>query len=161
MLNPGPIVHPHRFQKNAGLFWGFSMKILTWSLFLISALGCMLILGIPGAAAAPTQKTVLVFSPFQIDLSTNLIAAQAMRDEFKLASDLKIDIFYEYLDLNRFPGPEFQEEIFNHLAAKYKNKQVDLVIIGSEAMLKLWLEYHDGILPGVPVVFFFFVTENH
>ena len=56
------------------------MKILTRALFLAVLLGCLMAVSTPNASAEPTKKTILVLSPFQIDLSTNLIAAQAMRE---------------------------------------------------------------------------------
>jgi len=112
------------------------------------------------AAITPTHKSVLVLSPFQIDLSTNLIAAQAMREEFGKATDLSLDVYYEYLDLNRFPEVAYQAKIFDLLTAKYKSKAVDLVIVGSEAMLKLWLAQRAEILPNTPIVFFDVTTEH-
>ncbi len=111
-------------------------------------------------AITPTQKTVLVLSPFQLDLSTNLIAAQALREEFGPATDLSLDVYYEYLDLNRFPTAADQAKIFDLLTAKYKSKAVDLVIVSSEAMLKLWLAQRAEILPKTPIVFFDVTTEH-
>lgn len=136
------------------------MKILTRALLLVVLLGCLLAVDTPRASGEPTKKTVLVFSPFQIDLSTNLIAAQAMREEFSKANDLSLDVYYEYLDLNRFSDPAYQENIFDLLTVKYKSKQVDLVIVGSEAMLKLWLAQRAEILPNTPIVFFDVSTEH-
>ena len=84
------------------------MKILTRALFLVVFLGCLLAVDTPSASGEPTKKTVLVFSPFQIDLSTNLIASQAIREEFGKATDLKLDIYYENLDLNRFSDATYR-----------------------------------------------------
>ena len=136
------------------------MKVLIRSLLLAGLLGCLMTLGTPHVSAAPARKTVLVLSPFQFDLANNLIAAQAMREEFGKASDLSLDVYYEYLDLNRFPDSAYQQKVFDLLAAKYKNKQVDLVIVGSEAMLKLWLAQRADILPNTPIVFFDVFTEH-
>lgn len=49
----------------------------------------------------PVTKTGWA-GPFQFDLATNLIAAQAIREEFGKATDLSLDVYYEYLDFNRF-----------------------------------------------------------
>ncbi len=136
------------------------MKILTRALFLVVLLGCLLAVDTPSVSGEPTKKTVLVFSPFQIDLSTNLIASQAIREEFGKADDLSLDVYYEYLDLNRFSDPAYQQNIFDLLTIKYKSKQVDLVIVGSEAMLKLWLAQRAEILPNTPIVFFDVFTEH-
>ena len=113
----------------------------------------------PATAASP-RKTVLVLSPFQNDLVTNLIAAQALREEFGKDTELGLDVYYEYLDLNRFSDAAYQKQLFDLLTTKYKNKQVDLVVVGSEAMLKLWLAQRAEILPNTPVVFFDVTTEH-
>lgn len=136
------------------------MKVLIRSFLLAGLLGCLLTFGVQSARAVPAQKTVLVLSPFQFDLANNLIAAQAMREEFGKASDLSLDVYYEYLDLNRFTDSVYQQEVFDLLTTKYKNKQVDLVIVGSEAMLKLWLAQRADILPNTPIVFFDVFTEH-
>ncbi len=131
--------------------------------FLLAGLLLAGLLTLGARSALPevaARKTVLVLSPFQLDLSTNLIAAQAMREEFGKVTDLSLDVYYEYLDLNRFPDPAHQGKIFDLLTAKYQTKQVDLVIVGSEAMLKLWLEQRAEILPDTPVVFFDVFTEH-
>jgi diguanylate cyclase (GGDEF)-like protein/PAS domain S-box-containing protein len=136
------------------------MKNLIRSFLLGGLLGGLMMMGAPSVSAAPTQKTVLVLSPFQVDLSTNLIALQAIREEFGKAADLSLDVYYENLDLNRFPDPANQQKIFDLLTTKYKNKPVDLVIVGSEGMLKLWLAQRAKILPNTPIVFFDISTEH-
>jgi len=136
------------------------MKILARALILAGLLSCLMTAAAPVASAEPTRKTVLVLSPFQVDLSTNLIASQAIREEFGKATDLKLDIYYENLDLNRFSDATYQQNIFDLLTVKYKNKQVDLVIVGSESMLKLWLAQRAEILPNTTIVFFDVFTEH-
>ncbi len=112
------------------------------------------------SAAAPIQKTVLVMLPYQIDLPVNMISVQAIRKEFEGAADLKLNVYYEYMDLNRFPDPAYQQQLFNLYADKYKNKPVDLVIIITERMLNLWLAQRAEILPNTPIVFFDIPTEH-
>ncbi|MBP7689470.1 MAG: hypothetical protein KA765_16260, partial [Thermoflexales bacterium] len=89
-----------------------------------------------------------------------MIAAQALREEFGPATDLSLDVYYEYLDLNRFPAAADQAKIFDLLTVKYKSKAVDLVIVSSEAMLRLWLTQRAEILPNTPLVFFDVTTEH-
>ncbi len=71
-----------------------------------------------------------------------------------MSSISTLSVYYEYLDLNRFPDPAYQQQMFDLFAAKYRNKQVNLVILTEEAMLNLWLEQRGGILPTTPVVFY-------
>ena len=138
-------------QKNIS---GFFLPLFIFMLlFLLEAGGVK-------AQTTPVKKTVLVLSPFQFDLATNLIAAQTMREEFGKATDLSLDVYYEYLDFNRFSDSAYQQKIFDLLIAKYKNKQVDLVVVGSETMLYLWLTQRAEILPNTPIVFFDVFTEH-
>jgi len=113
----------------------------------------LLTLGIPEASAAPQKKAVLVLFPYQNDLPNHEIAYQALREEFSSAGDLELDVHYEYLELIRFPDPAYQQQMFELLAVKYRDKQIALVIIHSEALLKIWLEQRGAILPDTPVVF--------
>jgi signal transduction histidine kinase len=108
----------------------------------------------------PVKKTVLVLFPFQIDLPVNMMAVQAIREELANVTDLKIDIYYEYMDLNRFPDTSYQLKLLDLYAAKYRDKQVDIVILASEVMLNLWLKQRGGILPNTPVVFYV-IDSNH
>ena len=64
------------------------MKILARALILAGLLSCLMTAAAPVASAEPTRKTVLVLSPFQVDLSTNLIASQAIHSsQFKYIKD--------------------------------------------------------------------------
>ena len=110
--------------------------------------------------AAPVKKTVLVMFPHQIDLPVNVISMQAIREEFGDAADLKLDVYYEYLDLNRFSEPAYQQKVFGLFADKYKSKQVDLVLLVTERMLNLWLAQRANILPNTPIVFFDIPTDH-
>ncbi len=112
------------------------------------------------STVTPVKKTVLVLFPQQIDLPVNVIAAQAIREEFAGVTDLKLDVYYEYMDLNRFPDPAYQQQLFDLYAVKYKSKPVDLVIVVSEIMLNLWLAHRAEIFPNAPIVFFDITTER-
>ena len=112
------------------------------------------------SAATPVKKTVLALFPYQIDLPVSMIATQAIREEFGNAADLNLDVYYEYLDLNRFPDPAYQQQLLDLYKAKYQSKQVDLVMVGSESMLNLWLAQRAEILPDSPIVFFDITTER-
>jgi len=111
-------------------------------------------LGTSKASAAPQKKAVLVLFPYQNDLPNHEIAYQALREEFNSADDLELEVYYEYLELIRFPDPAYQQQIFDLLAVKYRDKQIDLVTIHGDVLLKLWLERRSAILPDTPVVFY-------
>ena len=130
------------------------MKILARLFLLAGFLGCLMVFGLQRASASLVKKTVLLLFPYQQDLPMHVLGVQALREEFASADDLALDVYYEYLDLNRIPGGEFQRQLLNLYAAKYRNKRIDLVIVQTKAMLDLWLEQGDKIVPGTPVIYF-------
>ncbi len=103
---------------------------------------------------ARISKSVLFLSSDQIDLPVNTLAVQSMQDEFRQAADLNLNIYYEYLDINRFNDAAYQRALFDLYALKYRNTPVDLVIVGNSSMLELWLSKRADILPNAPVLFY-------
>ncbi len=167
-IEPGPIpTTPARIRvSNPRKFW-IALSLLIISL-IVTVIAAKYFKADPEAVHADqaaaqitaVKKTVLVMLPYQIDLPVNVISTQAIREEFGAAADLKLDVYYEYLDLNRFSDPDYQQKIFDLYADKYKNKQIDLVITVTERMLSLWLAQRAEILPNVPIVFFDITTEH-
>jgi ABC-type uncharacterized transport system substrate-binding protein len=92
--------------------------------------------------------------PYQNDLPNHEIAYQALREEFSSADELELEVYYEYMELVRFPDPAYQAQIFDLLVTKYQDKQIDLVMIHSGVLLRLWLERRSTILPDTTVVFY-------
>ena len=88
------------------------------------------------------------------------IGLQAIREEFGSVTDVALDLYDEFLDLNRFSDPAYQRELLDLYAKKYRSKPVDLVIVQTEEMLNLWLKERDKILPNTPVVFFDTLPES-
>ncbi len=103
---------------------------------------------------ARLSKSIVFLSSYQIDLPVNTLAVQAIQDEFQQAADLNPNIYYEYLDINRFPDAAYQQTLFDLFALKYRDKPVDLVIVGSSIMLELWLSKRADILPNTPALFY-------
>lgn len=142
--------HELSLLKDVGAF----LKTFTRSFLLVYLIIYWLTLGLPEASAAPQKKAVLVLFPYQNDLPNHEIAYQALREEFSSADDLELEVYYEYLELIRFSDPVYQQQLFDLLAVKYQDKQIDLVTIHSEVLLRLWLEQRSAILPDTPVVFY-------
>jgi len=106
------------------------------------------------ASAKSVKKSVLLLFPFQVDLISSELAVSAIREELGAAPDMECELFFEFLDINRFPDPDVTRQQIEMLAAKYGDRPIDLVMVQSPRMLDLWLENRAGILPAVPVVFY-------
>ncbi|MBN1888248.1 MAG: PAS domain S-box protein [Thermoflexales bacterium] len=112
-----------------------------------------LVLSPLAGAAAPARKAVLLVFPYQADLPQTVLIQQSIQAELGSVSDLTLGWYYEYIDLNRFPGEDYQQQVADLYAAKYGAKAIDLVFVVSEATLKFWLRHRAQILPDTPVVF--------
>jgi diguanylate cyclase (GGDEF)-like protein len=106
------------------------------------------------AAAGRTKKAVLLLFPFQMDMLGSEQVVAAAREEFAAATDLESELFFEFLDLRRFPAPEATDHYFKLLASRYGDRRVDLVIVQSPRLLDLWLAQRPQIAPSAPVVAF-------
>ena len=111
-------------------------------------------------AAAPTAKAVLLVFPYQVDLPQTVLAQRAIQTELDNASDLRIEWHYEYLDLNRFPDQEYQQQIIALLATRYRHKAIDLVFVAGEQALSFWLRHRHELLTDTPVVFYDILPES-
>ncbi len=117
---------------------------------------------IPGPAApatlpaTPANKSVLLLFPYQIDMPVSEIGVAALREELGKATDLRFDLYFEFMDLNRFSDPVYKQRYLALLATKFLRRQIDLVIVQGETALGIWLENRNGIAPFAPVVFYDF-----
>ncbi len=104
-------------------------------------------------------KQVLILSPYQLDLPVSLICSQVIRAEFHKATDIKTELYFEYLDLNRFTDLDYRSQLLEYFPVKYRQKKIDLIFLCSDEMLDLWLKHQQQFAPNVPTVFFD-VTAN-
>ena len=59
----------------------------------------------------------------------------------------------EYLDTKRFPSEDRLNLVKDYLAAKYRDRKFDLVIVLDNSALSMALNYREELFPGVPIVF--------
>ncbi len=120
--------------------------------------------GIPVAKAdglvKQAAKKVLVLFPYQTDMPHTVLATRALREEFAKAQQFNVELYVEYLDLNRFAEKECKEQFLRLLEAKYGHYPVDLVLLTGEGSLAFWLEHRQEVLPYVPAVFYDLMSER-
>ncbi|SDP15485.1 response regulator [Desulforhopalus singaporensis] len=102
----------------------------------------------------PVAKNILFLSIYQMDLPVSRLSMKTIQAEIAKIKDLKLNFYYEFLDLNRFSGEDYLRAMFDLFKLKYANKRVDLVIVINHRMLKPWLQHRDTILPDTPVIFY-------
>jgi|GEM_PF-5302685 len=109
---------------------------------------------------APVKKTVLLLFAYQPDLPSALLAVHGIQAEFGNVTDMNLDVYYEYLDLNRFSGDTYQQQLLSLLVQKYQNKSIDLVLIRNDAGITYWLEHRSEIAAITPMVVYDISPEH-
>ena len=105
------------------------------------------------AAAEPPQRSVLVLDQSSAGLPFNAAVASAIRSTINAGSKSPISFFSEYLDANRFFGPEYENDFVQFLKAKYRERHIDVVIVFGVSALDFIARRREQLWPSVPVVF--------
>lgn len=78
---------------------------------------------------------------------------RAFRREVNERTDQKFDVFTEYLDSARFPGPAHEEEMATYLKARYAAIPPQVLVTVADSAFRLVQSRRQTLFPGVPVVF--------
>lgn len=105
------------------------------------------------------HKTIVVLFPNQSDLPQTRVAEQTFRENFSEEQWLDIDVFYEYLYLNRFNDEANQQNEAKLINERYMTKHVDLFIILNESGLNFWMKYQQPLFADTPVILFDITPE--
>jgi hypothetical protein len=152
-------------QKFLAKLWqGFLFLALLSFIITTGRLCAVLASDTPPGFGAPPEKTsvqgsrhkknILILFPYQVDLPHTVLASNAISDELDHAIDMDIELYFEYMDVNRFADVSYRSSLVGLYAAKYGNKTIDLALVASEEALDFWLAHSAQILPGTPTVFF-------
>nr|WP_246813136.1 HAMP domain-containing sensor histidine kinase [Rhizobium changzhiense] len=71
---------------------------------------------------------VLILYPYDERIAATTAAGEAVRKRLLDATQGKIDLFSEFLDLSRFPEEEHIVRMARHLSAKYADRRPDVVV---------------------------------
>lgn len=114
----------------------------------------LLFLGFACAFAPPTRPVRLLvlnsYSPDSIAPTPfNEVAVPALKR--KLGQS--VEVYNEYLELQRFPEEEHRRTLAETLRGRYRERGIDIVVPVDFAALEFARQYMDEILPKAPVVF--------
>ena len=101
---------------------------------LLVACGLMAMLRLVAAAQSP-QKTVLVLIPLQRGSSTSLDIDDTIRTVLNDGLAGQLDYYTEYLDVARFPEPDYQPAVRDFFRRKYATQTFDVVIAPTNVMV--------------------------
>jgi hypothetical protein len=103
-------------------------------------------------AAQPSSRSVLLLDQSYAGLPFNTALATAVRLTLNAGSRVPISFYVEHLDANRFFGSGYEESILSFFRMKYRDKAIDVVVVGSSA-LDFVSRRRGELWPNVPVVF--------
>ena len=104
------------------------------------------------AATREQPKRVLMIGAYSEMLPSTVEASTAIRKRLKETSP-EVEVFFNSLDLGRFPGKAHEELMARVLAEKYTANRPDVIVALGGAALRYLLQYRDAIMPNVPIVF--------
>ncbi len=105
-----------------------------------------------GAPAAETKHVLILSSNDSLLPAGNAVASSFQR---ALAADNpdRVEIFTEFLDADRFPGPAHEAEMKSLLRDKYASIPIDLTIAIGPQALDFLSQRRASLFPGAPLIF--------
>jgi hypothetical protein len=112
------------------------------------------------AAAQSRVPRVLILYPYDERVPATSIAGQSVRTHLMDATDGKLDLFSEFLDLARFPQSAHIDRMSRYLTDKYVDHQPDVVITLGEAATQFMNTHGHRIAPDARIVYGGFDKET-
>ena len=129
---------------SAGYYAGGLVGLL-WRLIVVSLPFCL-----PAIAASPAR--ILIINAWDDTMPAAVRATTAIRNRLAESSLKNAEIYYDTLDLSRFPARDHQERMAHLLSEKYAEKRPDVMIALGRVALEYLLAHRESFAPGVPII---------
>jgi C4-dicarboxylate-specific signal transduction histidine kinase len=126
-------------------------KMLMYVAVVIACLAILTAFGAAQQAARPTR--ILLLYSLAPDSPTAPAFIERLRTAVRTELPPPLELYVEFLDLDRFPDPNQSPRLARYLGDKYGGFGVDVVIAAGAAALQFATHQLRERLPGVPVVF--------
>ena len=103
-------------------------------------------------AAADTKRVLMLFSNDSLLPAGNAVASSFQRT-LEAENPDGVEIFTEFLDADRFPGPAHEARMESLLRDKYASTPIDLAIAIGPQALGFLSQRRASLFPGTPLVF--------
>jgi len=121
--------------------------------FALAASGPAQGLPAPAAAAAQEPRRVVILNEADPTLPAFVLVDRGIRAVLADPNRPRVDIFYEVLDMLRFPEAMYENELVALMAKKYAALRVDAVIVVGPISLAFAGRHRDRLWPGAFIVF--------
>lgn len=124
---------------------------MRYALALISAVAGLLPSANSNLAAAQTR--VLLLHPYDQTLPASIRAGDAVRAGLTKHYGDNLEIYSEYLELNRFSSEEHRRITANYLTEKFASKRISLAVALGPTALKFAMSHRQSFGSNTPIVF--------
>jgi PAS domain S-box-containing protein len=121
-----------------------------WRLIVASLLNLFLPICLPATAADPAR--ILIINAWDDTMPAAVLATTAIRNRLAESPLKKAEIYYDTLDLSRFPGRAHEERMTRLLSEKYAETHPDVMIALGRVALEYLLRHRESFAPGVPII---------
>src|SRR5262245_7859017 len=109
------------------------------------------------AALAQAQRPFEVLAmhmvgPDSESAKANIVWTSALRDVLQSRLHRPVDVFQEFLPVDRLATPDASRALRDYLYERYRDQQIDVVISGTSAVLDFLLRFRDDLFPTSPIV---------
>jgi signal transduction histidine kinase/ABC-type uncharacterized transport system substrate-binding protein len=108
---------------------------------------------VPAQSQVEVQKRVLVLNSIREGAPVSDITERALQKSLIEGLAGQHDYYMEYIDVVRFPEPQYQSALRDFLRRKYEHQTFDLIITVAGRALDFVEQYGAELFPGAPVVF--------
>ena len=99
------------------------------------------------------QKAALVLIALRRDSAVSTALDGTIRAVLNDGLAGQLDYYTEYLDVARFPEPDYQPAVRDFFRRKYASQPIDVVVATADAVVDFVNTYRDELFPGAAVVF--------
>ena len=121
-------------------------------LFAVGLLCCLLAPVTNGQDPAAKKKVLVLYWDSK-DFPGNVSFDQGFQAGLNADPSLKLDLYSEYLDSQRFPGERQTELLYEYLLGKYSGQKIDVVVATPDPALSFLMKYRKHLFADTPIVF--------
>jgi signal transduction histidine kinase len=106
---------------------------------------------VPSLAAKETKRVLILYGQEKGHPAHNL-TEQGLHAAFQTTPSVDIQLYTEYLDVGRFPGPRHSATVSDFLRHKYSGMEIDAIIAVYPYAADFLLANRLTLFPGVPII---------
>jgi len=143
--------HPSSFGSNKA-------AILIRNVYLCLAAGLVFVLVASSANADSRVERIATRSVLVLDQSTSFrpwpsAIIAGVRSVFRDNPGSPIALYVEHLDLHRFDGSEYLDNLRRHFSEKYRDRPIDVILTIGPRAFEYGMRLRESLWPAVPAVF--------